>query len=455
MTRNNKVQFAIVDIETTGGNPKFDKITEIAIYIYDGEKIIDEFTTLINPECNIPSFITQMTGITNEMVAEAPKFFEVAKKIVEITDNRIFVAHNVNFDYNFIKNEFLRLGYNYCRKKLCTVVLSRKAFPGKKSYSLGNITHELGIFINNRHRAAGDAFATALLFDKIFKQNTFISNLSSYSGLNSDIVEKINNLPEDTGIYYFYNLSSEIIYIGKSINIKDRVYSHFYNGNDQKDNEMKFQIANISFEITGSEMIALITESLEIKKHKPFYNRLQRKKYDCWGIYYYYNENNYICLKLERNRNMNAIPLMSFENRKEALKQLNDFVEKYQLCQKLCELYNSNSCCFHYHIGQCKGACVNEEPVDKYNKRVLQLLNSLNIFKNKSFFIIDKGRNADEKAVIKIENGKFVGFGYIGVQFATTENLHDCIVSCNDNRDVISIIKRNILKNNYEKIIYF
>ena len=157
--------YAIVDIETTGGSPVKEKITEIAIYIHDGQKITNEFVTLINPEKNIPYNIIALTGITNEMVASAPKFYEIARDIVELTKDRTIIAHNSTFDYSFIRNEFRSLGYNFQREQLCTVKLSRKLIPGLRSYSLGAICSELGIKITDRHRAAGDALATAKLFD--------------------------------------------------------------------------------------------------------------------------------------------------------------------------------------------------------------------------------------------------------------------------------------------------
>ena len=157
--------YAVVDIETSGGRAQVDKITEIAIYIHDGEKIVDEFSTLINPETYIPPFITRLTGINNDMVATAPKFYEVAKKIVLMTEGRLFVAHNAPFDYRFIQEEFKRLGYNYQRQTMCTVRMSRKIIPGMGSYSLGNLCQNLGITINNRHRAAGDALATTKLLE--------------------------------------------------------------------------------------------------------------------------------------------------------------------------------------------------------------------------------------------------------------------------------------------------
>lgn len=163
--------FSIIDIETTGNQYKFGKITEIAIYQHNGQKITDSYSTLINPEMDIPFFITDLTGIDNKMVKDAPKFYEVAKTIVEMTLGRTFVAHNVQFDYKFIRQEFARLGYDYSRKTMCTVQLSRRLLPGHRSYSLGRLCSDLGIAIDGRHRAAGDALATAKLFDVLIQKN--------------------------------------------------------------------------------------------------------------------------------------------------------------------------------------------------------------------------------------------------------------------------------------------
>lgn len=157
--------YSIIDIETTGGSPKTEKVTEIAVYIHDGTRVVNEYASLVNPEKSIPAFITGLTGITNEMVAGAPKFYEIARELVELTENTIFVAHNAGFDYGFICEEFRQLGYLFKREKLCTVKLSRKLIPGLRSYSLGKLCSELGIDVHNRHRAAGDAMATVRLFE--------------------------------------------------------------------------------------------------------------------------------------------------------------------------------------------------------------------------------------------------------------------------------------------------
>ena len=163
--------FSIIDIETTGHSAKDGKITEIAIYVHNGTELVDSFVSLINPECYIPYYITKLTGIDNQMVATAPRFYEVAKKVVELTTGTTFVAHNVNFDYRFIQQEFLRLGYEYKRKTMCTVKLSRKYFPGYRSYSLGKLCDQLNIKIDGRHRAGGDALATVKLFELILQRH--------------------------------------------------------------------------------------------------------------------------------------------------------------------------------------------------------------------------------------------------------------------------------------------
>ena len=275
--------YAIVDIETTGGSSECDRITEIAILIHDGKKITDKYITLINPEREIPQYITALTGITNEMVAGAPKFYEVARRIVELTEGKTFVAHNSGFDYNFIRNEFRSLGYRYQREQLCTVRLSRKLVPGLKSYSLGTLCNELGIEIRDRHRAAGDAYATARLFDILIDlnntsgldllSNRLLSNNDLHPGLSIDL---IRDLPEETGLYYFYDENSEVLYIGKSRNIKLRVISHINNNSSKRAIQMRRLIADIGYELTGSELIALLKESAEVRNKKPSYNRKRR-----------------------------------------------------------------------------------------------------------------------------------------------------------------------------------
>ncbi len=451
--------YAIVDIETTGGRPQSDKITEIAIYIHDGERIVDEYATLINPEKPIPYFITGLTGISNEMVEDAPRFFEVAKQIVEVTQDHIFVAHNANFDYNFIKEEFKRLGYTYKRDVLDTVKLSRRLIPGLRSYSLGKLCKEVDIKINNRHRAAGDALATTKLFELLLGLDHGLNNKLFTNPALSDLHpnldgNQVKNLPEDAGVYYFYDDNKELLYVGKSKNIRQRVLSHFANRSTRKKIEMRDRIAEVSYEITGSELVAFLLESDEIKKNKPVYNRAQRRETTYIGVFSYSNNDGYLCFRTGKDKD--KLPLASFSSMEKAKDFLTHLTTDYNLCQKLSGLYESSGACFQYQIGICHGACICKESSESYNIRA-QKAKQIFEYEYQNFLIIDKGRDLNEKSVVKIENGKYIGFGYFDADEASYNNeiLHDCIRFYRDNRDIQSIVKRYLRNNKVEKILTF
>jgi len=225
--------YAILDIESTGGKYNEEGITEIAIYKFDGNEIVDQFSSLINPERKIQSFVVGLTGINNEMLHQAPKFYEIAKRIIEITEGCIIVAHNAKFDYRMLKLEFDRLGYPYERKTLCTVKLSKKLLPNFESYSLGKLVRKLGIPITDRHRASGDALATVKLFKLLLEKDTDKEIISSHLKLNAvssidkKLIRLIDDLPNAVGVYYFSNKEGDIIYVGKSNDIKKRANQHF------------------------------------------------------------------------------------------------------------------------------------------------------------------------------------------------------------------------------------
>jgi DNA polymerase-3 subunit epsilon len=453
--------YAVVDIETTGGSARLEKITEIAVYIHDGTRIIDEYTTLINPERNIPYFITSLTGITNEMVEDAPKFYEVARKIVELTEGNIFVAHNARFDYAFIRQEFSLLGYNFKRTVLDTVALSRRLLPGHRSYSLGNLCNDLGIVITERHRASGDALATVRLLelllekDKALKTGSLIKNRKA-ARLNPALdLLRLTDIPEDPGIYYFHDEKGEIIYIGKSCNLSQRINSHLSNNTSGREMEMRSVIADISWEITGSELIALLLESAEIKKNKPRFNRAQRRTGFRWGIYSRTDDNGYIRFEY-RNVNDEEVPLSLFTSRDRARGKLEQIISNYGLCQKLCGMYDTEGPCFHRQVSMCRGACCGEEEPGSYNERALMALDEF-IFRERNFFIIDRGRDNEERSAVKIVNGKYAGFGYFNINdvgFGLTA-VHDCIRTATDNRDIQVIIKGYLKNHRVERIIDF
>lgn len=453
--------YSIIDLETTGGSARHDKITEIAVFLHDGEKVVKEFSSLINPERYIPPYITRLTAITNEMVEDAPKFYEVAKQIIELTEGTTFVAHNAHFDYGFLREEFKALGYSYYRPLLCTVRLSRKLIPGYRSYSLGNICEHLGIANEARHRAAGDALATAKLFDLLLSRDR--DGLISKQIRNEPALMKLppnldkacmDKLPEETGVYYFHNERGDIIYIGKSTNIRKRVLSHFSEKEIPKSLRMKTEVCDITWELTGSELVALLFESDEIKKHKPLYNRLQREAYFQWGIFKSVNEDGYFTFKAAKIKNKEEEPLLSARNFEEAIEILSRQVDKYNLCQKLCGLYDIKHACFRHSINQCKGACVGKEDPAEYNNRVIRLIRKWR-FENQNFFLLGTGRNKNEQSIVAVEHGRYLGFGYVDNDFSASspEQLKFFIKSYADNRDIQRIIRRHLQRESNEKLI--
>ena len=433
--------YAIIDIETTGGNASRERITEIAIFIHDGEKVVNEYSTLINPECKVPPFVARLTGISDEMLVNAPKFFEVARNIVEITEGCTFVAHNAAFDYSFVKQEFLNLGYKYKRPVLCTVKMARKLLPGYNSYSLGNLCNSLGIQITSRHRATGDALATVKLFERLLGVDPTLSQIPT-DGLHPALDRSIfSRLPLTAGVYYFHDENGKLLYIGKSKNIHSRVLSHFQNSVTSKTIEMRSNTASISFEETGSELIALLLESDEIKKHKPLHNRLQRRTLYKYGLYSFFLQSGYHVLQIEKIKSTGK-PHTVFASFDEALVLVHEIVARYNLCQKLCGLYQNYGACFQHSIGQCNGACIGVEPAAEYNLRVDAALKE---FRHKwtDMVIVDHGRNEDEVSVVLIENNVFAGFGWMSNESSIHDpaQIKDYIKPYSDNRDVQQIIK--------------
>lgn len=274
--------YAILDIETTGGQYNQEGITEIAIYKFDGHQIIDQFISLVNPEKPIQPFVVKLTGINNAMLRSAPKFYEIAKRIIEITDGCIIVAHNAAFDYRILQTEFARLGYEYKRESLCTVKLSQKLIPGQKSYSLGKLVRSLGIPVSDRHRASGDAQATVKLFKLLLSKDSdkhILRNLirtEIKSGLSPKLLDIVEGLPYETGIFYIHNEKGDIIFLGKSKNIRKKINDYF-TGDSKLAKHIQNEVFTVTFEKTGNLLIASLKEIEELRYNKPIYNRLPPK----------------------------------------------------------------------------------------------------------------------------------------------------------------------------------
>lgn len=421
--------YAIIDVETTGLKAQRDKITEIAIVLHDGERVIEEWSTLVNPEMPVPYGITELTGITDEMLENAPRFFEVARHIVELTENAIFVAHNVRFDYSFVREEFRRLGYTYSRKQLCTVHLARKTWPGLSSYSLDSLIRHLRIPVAQRHRALDDARATAVLFEQMLGEQVGQSAAKRFIhlGLRESrlpegfTLDRIEALPEACGVYYFYDALGEVVYVGKSKNIRKRVVAHFANV-QAKGGHMQRAVRDISYQCTGSELIALLVESEEIKRLRPKLNRAQRSRHFPWGLVRWRDENGYLHLDVEKltrqphtETRADFRLLGEFPKQYRAKQKLRQAVRDFALCARLAHLESSaaQGACFDYHLQKCRGACIGSEPAAAYNERVEQAEQVLKTVFDRDFVLIDRGRAPDECTVVGVKGGHYLGYAFV------------------------------------------
>ena len=452
--------YAILDIETTGGQFNEEGITEIAIYKFDGHEVVDQFISLVNPEIPIQPFVVKLTGINNAMLISAPKFYEVAKRIIEITTDCVIVAHNAAFDYRILRTEFRRLGYNYEARTLCTVELSKKLLPEQPSHSLGKLVRALGIPMADRHRASGDALATIKLFKILLEKDIekeivkdFIK-LEVEKGIAPQLLDIISSLPSTTGVYYIHNEKSNLIYIGKSRNIKKRINQHF-TGTSAKCKKIQAQVFTVTYEETGSELIALLKESQEIKITKPILNRAQRKSIFQYALYVEKDEKGYLNLKIQKADGRKR-EITSFASLQEAKNALFRMTSHYKLCQKLTGLYDTKTNCFQYSIKECDGACIGQVSPEIYNARVQEFIEK-NTFENQNMILIDKGRNISERSAVLIENGIYKGYAFydLNYQINTIEILRNIIIPMQNNRDTKNIIQAHIRKSKTLKTIKF
>jgi len=450
--------YAILDIETTGGKYNEEGITEIAIYRFDGRKIVDQFISLVNPEKKIQPFVVNLTGINNEMLRTAPKFYEVAKRIIEITDGCILVAHNANFDSRILTTEFDRLGFPFEKDTLCTVELAKKLIPDLPSYSLGKLVRSLGIPLSDRHRAQGDAKATVNLFKLLLTKDTSKEIITKSikkdpkKQLEPKLLEIIENAPTATGVYYMHRVDGTIIYIGKSKNIKKRLVQHFTSDN-RKSKKIQLEVTALTYEVTGNDLVAQLKESEEIKKNKPLYNRALRRTLFTYQLDSFTDVNGYINLKIVKADGRKKA-ITTFTNYQQAKSTLFKITEEHQLCQKLTGLYDTHQSCFLYSIKQCYGACIEKEPVSEYNDRIHSFLER-NSYESQNMLIIDKGREVDERSVILIENGNYMGFGFFNLnyQINNIDVLRSIISPMQNNRDAQHIIQSYLRKNKVLKIV--
>jgi DNA polymerase III subunit epsilon len=442
--------FAVVDIETTGSYASQNGITEIAIVIHDGTKVLDFFESLVNPKMPIPFFIKRLTGIDDDMVANAPEFREIAAHVSSLLQDKVFVAHNVNFDYSFVKYHLAAASFQLDSPKLCTVRLARKVLPGLPGYSLGKLTHYLGITHTERHRAGGDALATADLLAMIVAKDdggAIDSMLKTKSGeqyLPPHLpVEQIESLPKTTGVYYFYNSAGKVIYVGKALNLRKRVKGHFSNNkiHRQKQDFLK-EIYRVSYRECATELMAHILESAEIRKLWPVHNRSQKGYLPNYGLFAYEDQQGYIRFAVEKHRR--AIqPIYTFNSLNEGLTRLKEMAKKFRLCLRMCNLAKECDCGTHQEPAEYNLAA------NEAQKWITETL--------PTFALIDEGMQEYECSCILIHNGNFAGMGYLKDRHKDTETLESLrknIEPMQDNDFIRNLVLRHAEKHSHKCVLF-
>lgn len=453
--------YAIVDIETTGGYAAGNGITEIAVIISDGKNIVQRFETLVNPVYTIPRYVESLTGITNAMVEDAKLFKMIANELHELLCDKIFVAHNVNFDYSFIKHHLGIAGLELNCRKLCTVRLGRQILPGLRSYSLGNFCREVGINVENRHRAGGDAEATTQLFHHLL-ENDFNGHIelmlkvkskeqSLPPNLPATLVKK---LPHQPGVYYFHDQKGKVIYVGKAKSLAKRVNSHFANNKPGKQKqEFLRNIHNITYQTCATELMAFILESVEIKKLWPEQNRSQKRFEQAYAMYDFEDRNGYIRLAIEKKKK-NIQPLYTFNLLAEGHNLLRKLSHEFHLCPKLCFLQADTIDCIGKEDGRCHGSCEQKESAKDYNIRVNKCIEYLQK-ELPTFAVIDNGLQQQEQSCILMEKGRFYGMGYLpsDISVTTIDELKNYITPYLENDYIRGLVYQHATKFPHKKMV--
>lgn len=420
------MNYAILDVETTGGQYNEEGIIEIAVYRFDGEKITDTFISLVNPEKEISFFVQKLTGITPKMVKTAPKFHELAKRLVEITDEATIVAHNVNFDYRVIRTEFSHLGFDFVRPTLDTIALSKTLIPGIPSYSLGKLCSSLGIPLSDRHRAHGDARATVKLFqlllDKDSQKNIIQTSIKhiKYPSLNKKIIRLLEELPQETGVFYFHNKEGKIIYIDNDTNISNKA-RQILTGKGKRTRLLQLKTETISYEITGNDIISLVKAQNEIKLNQPEFKPRKNLSPFIYGIFKENSNENFTIFPLNKTNKKRA--LLAFSSYKKAQNFINQNNKKDYL----------------------------------FSKNLLKKINPEIQKKEKYVLLSGKGRTLSEKSFLWIEKGVLKGYGYYSLhsQIKNIEKVKKIMIPAHGNHYISLLIRNKLFVNKgLNKIIY-
>lgn len=419
------MNYAILDVETTGGQYNEEGIIEIAVYRFDGKKITDTFISLVNPEKEISFFVQKLTGITPKMVKTAPKFYELAKRLLEITEDATIVAHNVNFDYRVIRTEFSHLGFDYERPTLDTITLSKTLIPGMPSYSLGKLCSSLGIPLSDRHRAHGDARATVKLFqlllDKDSQKNIIQSSIKhiNYPSLNKKILRLLEDFPQETGVFYFHDKDGKIIYINQGTNISNKA-RQILTGKSKRSKHIQLKTESVSYEVTGNEIIALIKAQNEIKLNQPEFKPHKDLSPLIYSVFMETSDQNLTILPLTKTNKKQA--LLAFSS----LDKAQNFINQ-----------NNNS--------------DNLFPENSHKQLISDIQK-----KEKYVLLVGKGRTLSEKSFLWLEKGVLKGYGFYTLhsQIKTVERIKKIMTPARGNSHISLLIRNKLfVSKGLKKII--
>ena len=404
----------ILDVETTGVNPVYDRITEVGLVEVERGRSVGEWSTLVNPGTRIPPAIQALTGITDDMVALAPAFAEIAGHLLARLEGKLLVAHNARFDYGFLRNEFRRAGLRYSSRVLCTVKLSRRLFPRESRHNLDALMTRHGLACESRHRALGDARAVGLLLERWRREiahdvvaaaaHALVKAPTIPAGLAEGALDAI---PEAPGVYIFCGENGAALYVGKSINLRSRVLAHFAGDHrDARDMKIAQQVNRVDWIETAGELGALIEESRLVKKLAPVYNRRLRRAAELCAWHWRVEE------MLDPPRLVNAGDLARvrfddvhglFRSRSAALEALREIATAHQLCPIVLGLEKGKGPCFAHQLKRCRGACVGTETRAQHALRLVAALAQLRMrpwpFKGR-IGVIESGAARDEIIVL-------------------------------------------------------
>jgi DNA polymerase-3 subunit epsilon len=383
-------KLVFVDVETTGTSILSDRVIEIGMYRVEDGKVVKKFHSLIDPDRYLPTDITRLTGISAAELEGAPTFSSLKDTISEMMTGAVFCAHNAHFDYSFIKAELRRSGIKFQAVKLCTVKLSRAFFPTEPRHNLDAVMERMGISCENRHRALDDARVLVEFYQKLVKTVPqkklleVIRRITKHPSLPPRIGrERIEAIPENPGVYVIYDESHQPLYVGKSVNLRDRVLSHFSDSESSKELKIKQQIASIETIETAGELGALLREAKMVKENQPMLNRMLRQQNFLVAATYEKNKDGYFFIKLERKK---AITPKDFENMVRlfrSLQQAKEFfsrlAKEQNLCEKMLGVSTTKGRCFGYDLGRCAGACIGEESPAKHNLKFLTAISGMKV----------------------------------------------------------------------------